>query len=1124
MYLLANRAARQLADKVRSFTTAEGFDSLEFLEQWYSVYPPKPLCYVVPTGRRVRWTMREITRRLYARTHRPLIGFSVMNLAQLAHSLHNRLFPEDDAIVLSDALRLALFERAIEELAAEGHLPFYAPTGKPSWSLVERLAEVVYGLRKDGITPDDLARDLEANTEPFAIDRNRLADIHRVFVRYLHLLGDQYRDETAIFDRCSEALLYRSEPLDHPPIVIEGFSEFRLPERRMVGALAVAGIPTCILLAYSPFNGPLFGNLEETYQSLVSLGYQPWLFDPQDTEQPLWLRPHTAYLRRWLFNTEKEIRNPGFNAAISILGCTNRVEEVTLIAKYVKHCISRDKIPPHRICVAMRDPELYANLFRELFALHGIPANITDRFRLDRSPVAIAVMSVLEVFVRGWRRQDVHRMLANPFIRCTRPDGSALDASVLNAVAERQRITGGHAQGGLQGWHDRLHSSLNHARAYLEMLRAQSYADPIELRDAELDVQQIEQAIQDLEVLTAVLSPPSRQLTATEFCAYVRETILDRLGISASMEETFEQMWNSPKQTPEDIARIELLEKDTRAYAAFLDVLAEIEHAWSIDNTTRKRPLEEYVELLATMLRSSRYQIAEKASYGVTVTSIEQTRGIPYDVYILCGLVDGEFPQAYSTEYFLGKELPASEQRHIRAERIQFYEALTNNPIALEQGTWRMLITYPRLTTNGEQLVRSSFIDKLLKVTTLAERCYLAHELVAQYESSGTLPQGFEWIATLTAPEELWRFEQPNGDTTADWAPTAQVTLDTTAQKAIEPLTCRSYSATELETYVNCPYQYFARHILRLRTPVEYDLALSALENGALLHRIVHRFYRTILDSEGSDNFSTGLRSVRLDPGRREHYADILSQIATSELERLRYSHPLFALEWEQLLGTPQQAGILSQWLDRELERFAEGWEYEPALFELSFGMPSTQGHGVEEPVELSSRLSLHGRIDRLEITKRGTQWHVVVADYKLSSRGSTNTAIRRGEAFQMPLYMLATEKIFQRRYGITPVLDGGVYYIFRPEGEDMSFVAMPANANAYAQKRQRNTSQVVNDYQQQRELLNHALEHAEAVIERIHHGLFTVAPRHPTVCERCDFSSVCRIRQLRDEGVLASR
>jgi ATP-dependent helicase/nuclease subunit B len=1118
-YLLANHAGSSFAEHVAASLRADGFDSIGFLERHFSRLGSNRICYVVPTGRRVRWLLREITRRVAGATGRPLVGFDVYNLARLGTALHRQLFPDDFTLPLSDGMRLALFEQAIAELTRSSKLPFYAPQGTPNWSIVERLASVVTGLREDGIQPDDLRSDLEYTDEPFAIDRARLGDILALYERYLSLLNGRYHDETTIYERVSDALLNEQRSIDFPPILIEGFSEFRVPEIRFLGALATATFPVCIMLDYSHVNGPLFGNLQSTFDTLCTLGFTAQAFDPPLEQQALSFRPRTAYLQRWLFNTEQEIRNSDFNDCITTIGCTNRFEEVTLIAKYTKHCLVNLGYKPHQICIAMRDPEEYADLFREVFTIHGIPANISDRFRLDRSPLAVALMSLLAVITRGWRREDVHRALSNPLVRIKRADGTLIDATTINNVAERQRITGGHLNGGIEGWISRLERALENARAYSQSLNDDPYADPNDRRNAEQDCTHIARALDDIRHLSTILQCDQTQITAQEFCTYVRKVLLEGTGIAESIEDSFECSWSRSKRSPEDIVYLELLEQETRAYAAILDVLSEIEYAWSQEEQQR-HTVTEFTELLETMIRATRYQIAEKPSYGVTITSVEQTRGIPYDVFILCGMVDGEFPRAYSTEYFLGKELPHSEERHIRAERIQFYDALTNNPIALEKGSWRMLITYPRMTSTGEQLVRSSFIDKLFKITTLQERCFQSHTLVAAYRRDPEQCKEFAWITAITAPEEL---QQRRGSehTNAQWSLQHTITLDTEAQAAIARLLDDPFSVTEFERYAQCPYQYFAKHILQLREPDDQQFGLKALDVGSVLHRILYRFYRTILDQEGSQIGQ--FRTVRLNPTAYNRYRQMLIEVATVEFERLRYSHPLFALETELLLGTTNLRGLLEQWLDRELERYANGWEYDPALFELEFGMHSHYGEQLQPPVELSHSIRLRGKIDRIELARRGNRWHVLIADYKRRELNVTNKLIKDGYHFQMPLYMLAARTILHEYLGDEPVLDGGIYYILQPKEEDAIPLAMPCDANQFARSQSNKSSRVVANHEELTSLLDLALQHAERIVTQIRGGQFPVMPRDSEVCKNCAYSSVCRIRQLRDDGLTAS-
>ena len=60
-----------------------------------------------------------------------------------------------------------------------------------------------------------------------------------------------------------------------------------------------------------------------------------------------------------------------------------------------------------------------------------------------------------------------------------------------------------------------------------------------------------------------------------------------------------------------------------------------------------KHDLDFYLDQLRTAAAMAFYQIREKHDYGVLVAPIEQMQSLPFDVVILCGLVDGEFPSTY---------------------------------------------------------------------------------------------------------------------------------------------------------------------------------------------------------------------------------------------------------------------------------------------------------------------------------------------------------------------------------------------------------------------------------------------------------------------------------------------
>lgn len=1111
--------------------------------------PERYLC-IVPTERRVRWLKRCFFRWVAQQSGRASPEPGIFTLAGFLWMALGKLFPPGRYRVLSDAHRLALFEEAAQRAA----LSFYrrGPQESLPAALLEQLAELIAGVRRDGVDAAALEQRLQEARERRdpGVEIARLQDIVALARAYEELLGEELLDEprgwsllvAQLQQRGSEALrqLFPATEL----LLLEGFSAFRVPEARFLAALAEQSLPVVVNIDYSPENGPLFGNFQEVVEQLRGAGYRAYSTDPPvlmthatPPSERVFL-PLGAYLRRWLFNTEREIRHPGFSAVVTLVECQDREQEVVLIARLVKELLCRQGYRPHEIAVVMRQPELYSGLFREIFALYGIPANVTDRFWLAQSAVAIAVASVLSFPLNGFRRIELERIVQNPYVRLMGPGGEPLDGVNLLAVARRRRILGGHRFGGAQGWLRQLETACKFLQQQLELLRSDPYSDPVEEEELQQEVRACERAWQDFQLLCQRLAWAEERYTPVGFLRLLKQEILVGMGIYDAIQAAYEQLrrkqWRSDAEW---LAVVERVERDARALTRLVELAEEFVAIFRQRWGDEPRPLADYVERFLTALRGERYQVREKPGAGVTITSIEQTRGIPFRVLILCGAVDGEFPLPYRTEHLLGYELPFSEERHRRAERMLFYQFLTNHAEALERGEQRLYITYP-LRQGDQQLVRSPFIEELLKVTSLeqdgaivkgAELLRLFHQgwdaaaevpaLVQQYgqRASWIAVQGTlsEWAALVAERGQEESGAEALSGLVRPWEPESceePLPLPPELEERFRQRVGVSFSATELELYRQCPYRYFALHVLRLREPEPPVLELSPLERGIVLHRIVARFFQQ-LQQEGellALPHRDGLPPLRTAPLPEEFEVAYrsLQQVALEELQRIRFAHPWFELEVEQLLGTEGRAGSLWFWLQSEYRRRQERPGFVPVAVELGFGMRPV----FAEPVPVAEGAWLQGRIDRVELWVEGEPPLLGVADYKsgrLQQRVS-RTDLEKGFHLQLPLYLWAAQQILERDYGIAAEPAFAALYALRPHRRAGSAKAEePEHFVLGWSKGQESVSKQVDC----------ARDFAQEAIKRIRQRLFPVKPyRGRTFCRGCPYRALCRIDQRQPE------
>ncbi|MDQ1265590.1 MAG: 1 protein, partial [Bacteroidota bacterium] len=548
-------------------------------------------------------------------------------------------------------------------------------------------------------------------------------------------------------------------------IYLYGFSEFKMPEIEFLSFFDDSKIPTAVSLDFTFSNGPLFGNLFDTINKLHSDGFLRKNMNKDDKSSVnVHLQP-SEYLRKWLFNTEKEIRNDEFLPYLKVLALENRQDEVKTIAKLIKHLNAEKGISLSEICVTMRKPGLYSDMFRDIFHSNGIPVNISDRYELSSSTVVVSIFSVFDVITKGFRKDDIHRCMKSPFLSFLRTEKGntiKLDADNFIETANRLRITGGGRKW-QSYWLDRLSLSADSLKMRIRNLKSTDDYDTMDIKHFEKALESTVSALSDIKSFFELLPEPKKKLKPQELAEIIKFDIIKRFRIKENIlgDESLNKSNNLSgykllKQTDE-------LEKECRAFSEFIKILDETTFVLSKLHDAKTFSFEEFTAILKTAVSGAKYQIHEKPGYGVTITAIEQTRGVPFRVMILCGAVDCEFPLAYRSETMLGKELADSKDRHIRAERLLFYQFLTNNFDSYYQGKRLIYITYPKFS-GTQELVPSQFIASIFKITAPPSLEHYGNFIdfadLRRKANSGesTINKELSWAKSISTIEEYHEF------------------------------------------------------------------------------------------------------------------------------------------------------------------------------------------------------------------------------------------------------------------------------------------------------------------------------------------------------------------------------
>jgi RecB family exonuclease len=287
---------------------------------------------------------------------------------------------------------------------------------------------------------------------------------------------------------------------------------------------------------------------------------------------------------------------------------------------------------------------------------------------------------------------------------------------------------------------------------------------------------------------------------------------------------------------------------------------------------------------------------------------------------------------------------------------------------------------------------------------------------------------------------------------------------------AAQRLNARSYSASSLQLFSACPYQFVLSAIYRLR-PFEQPEPLQRMDpltRGSLFHEIQASFFRT-LQSRGALPVTAG----NVDAARAV-LDDTIAQVGLRAHDELV---PAVERVWEGELSAIRRD--LHAWLEH-LAR--DGAEWLPLYFELAFGeVPGERdAHSVRSDVLIDGRFRLRGAIDLIE--EHALTRALRITDHKTGRKPDRieRVLIGGGTVLQPVLYSMAVEQALGRE-----VSHGRLFYCTSTG----SFFSHPILLDERSRAA--------------------GLEVLEVIDRAIDTGFLAAAPTEEA-CDRCDFRPVC--------------
>lgn len=700
---------------------------------------------------------------------------------------------------------------------------------------------------------------------------------------------------------------------------------------------------------------------------------------------------------------------------VRLIAARDPSHEVEVWARQIDRWIRLDEDPvrPGEIAIILRDLEMYRPLVVETFARFNIPVFIDRYWDITARPFVRTILDAVEVLRTGWQRETVLAFLRSPLLGVRGGEIDLVENLSLEAGYDYEQWIG-------DPWLP--------LRRPARTRYVKNENEEIEEKERSIDstenrIEKVRVGIANrvratqLEPLANLWSKwRSDRLTGAEAVDALREWIT----VSRLRERT---------KATRDVSEADAIRECEAAEGVLEQIASEVK--------SEPLTLDGFARILFAGLGSLKLGRTPTGLDCVNLVEIQRSRLGEVRRAIVGGLSARDFPRTISSGRFFNEQereklaalgLDLGTPDLIRQEEEAYFLY-----IALTRASDRLLLTRPATDLEGSSLEPSPFVREIRRAYTdlveespenemdpadlqdiqtaeeLAARvgAYVASRLDRRLAGRPHDPSPAESEPSdrriLTAYNELLEADAATaqGHVFLDqssrlWGYDNRPVLPESVLRAVGRERAIPTSAGRLEAFARCPYQHFARHMLRLERRPQSEV--TPLESGLLAHRALEVLYRQGVPPTDRREIDRTLKKV-FDHIKNEEELRAY-QVDPSGRFRLRSTR-----------------GQLARFLELEARRLEKS-DFKPDRFEQDFGAGKIRPLRIELPD--GGELLLRGRIDRIDTAKVGDSTEALILDYKSSDpyryKRGRPLDVDAGLDLQLAVYLLVAEEILEMK------------------------------------------------------------------------------------------------------------
>ncbi|MFZ5969583.1 MAG: helicase-exonuclease AddAB subunit AddB [Bacillota bacterium] len=928
----------------------------------------KQLIYIVPE----QFTLQAERDLIEKMNLTGILEVEVLSFTRLAHRVFNEAGGLTRIHINEQGKNMAL-RKIIDE--GERELTIYKKASRQE-GFIKKLSELLCEFKQQDIMPLDL---LEKSVEQ---DRDNMLDQKLHDIAYIYQSLDQYLEGRYIDSEDNINLLIErmagASFLKNACIWIDGFLTYTSQHYRIIEKLMTMAEELTITFAM-PFgkttrDGDLFKISESTYRHIhdlaLSLGIPGQIIDlDHEKRKVIEKSPEIQHIERELYAYpyqafEGEIRH------VQLFEGLNRYTEIENMAAQILS-LARDR--QYRwadMAVVCNDMDSYGVLIRRVFDEYGIPYFLDEKRSILHNPIVEFILSSLEVINKGYRYEDVFRLLKTGFTGINEDLCEKLENYVL--------------QFGIQG---------------------NRWKVPFDRGEEE----RLEELNEGREVLVQSMEKLANKLKGKKTTAQITRELVDFLEYH-HVHDRLEAWIEALRGT----GQFEHVNENTQIWNIVMEIfdqLVEILGDYPVS-------LKEYIRILESGFGSIEIGIIPTTIDQVLVGNIQRSKSHDIKALFLIGVNDGVLPSGKDEEGILSEEeraamkekgLPLLYDSESKAcqEKYMIYSALTKPSAYL----W---LSFSLADQEGKSMRPSILIDrmkKLFKGITVESDVIVSEE--RQRHLLATSKSTFKYLVESLRQHvdgkdisPLWWDVYRWYDGQAGWQERKNTVLEGLFHRNQEnPIGMlqakRLYhfpirtSVSRLEQFVNCPFAHFVKYGLRPKERGMFQVA--APDIGEVFHLSIDRFAKKLTEQQMV---------------WRNLEKDQCDQLTDQVIDELVPDHGngilLSTNRYKYLINRLKRIGRRAIWT---LTEHIKKGGFEPLGYEIGFG----EGQKYP-PITVSlpngDMVYLEGRIDRVDLLEGDQENYIKIIDYKSGSKDFSLSDVYHGLELQLMIYLDAVLNI----------------------------------------------------------------------------------------------------------------